>query len=278
MEGNEAPLPLEPGDYMSPSLSSRGDRLAIAFAEEGGSHDIWTVDLAAGRGSRLTTDGENSSPLWVDDDRAIVFWSERNGVRTLYRRAADGSGEDEPVLAGPHGRPYSTTPDGRWITTNHRSDIWLVPTHPELEPRPLLETAFLEGNAAFSPDGEWYAYGSDEAGIGREDVYLRRADGSGGRITVTSEGGEDMVWSADGRTLYYRTADRVRAVDVELGPRPRVGSARTLFSDHYVRSTARNSDLSPDGRRFIMISEVESARLRFVENWFAELERLTSGD
>ena len=118
---------MPPGDYQTPSLSRSGDRLAIAVAGDGQSSDIWIHDLGSGRRSRLTLEGENTSPVWVDDDRAIVFWSERGGVRRLYRRPVDGSRDAEPLIEQPHGRPVTTTPDGRFLVTNHTFDIWLVP-------------------------------------------------------------------------------------------------------------------------------------------------------
>ena len=149
---------MPPADYQTPSLSRAGDRLAVAMTEEGGSSNIWIYDLATDRRSRLTLEGENTSPVWVDDDRAIVFWSERGGLRRLYRRPVDGGSEAEPLLAQPYGRPVTTTPDGRFLATNQAFDIWLVPLAGGGEPTPLLRTEFVEGNPAFSPDGRWFAY------------------------------------------------------------------------------------------------------------------------
>ena len=38
-------------------------------------------------------------------------------------------------------------------------------------PFPVLETAFNETNAQFSPDGRWIAYQSDESG--RVEIYVQ---------------------------------------------------------------------------------------------------------
>ncbi|HEX2466244.1 MAG TPA: hypothetical protein VHR17_16600, partial [Thermoanaerobaculia bacterium] len=219
--------------------------------------------------SRLTLEGENTSPEWVDQDRAIVFWSERGGVRRLYRRPVDGSRDAEPLIEQPHGRPVTTTPDGRFLVTNHTFDIWLVPLDGGGEPRPLLRTEFVEGNASFSPDGRWFAYVSDEAGP--FEVYVRPVDGSSGRLVVSRGNTDDVIWSPAGDEIVYRSSGQVFAAPVEIatgGAAPRIGQPVALFADRFLLTTARDMDLSRDGRRLLMLAEVEPAKLDFFEHWF----------
>ncbi|HEX2465517.1 MAG TPA: protein kinase, partial [Thermoanaerobaculia bacterium] len=230
---------MPPADYHTPSLSHAGDRLAIAAADDGQSSDIWIHDLGSGRRSRLTLEGENASPVWVDDDRAIVFWSERGGVRRLYRRPVDGSSEAEPLLEQPHGRPVTTTPDGRFLATNNAFDIWLVPLDGTGEPTTLLRTEFVEGNPTFSPDGRWFAYISNEAGP--FEVYVRPIDGSSGRLVVSRGNTDDVIWSASGREIVYRSSGQVFAAPVEIatgGAAPRIGQPVALFADRFLLTTA----------------------------------------
>jgi serine/threonine-protein kinase len=261
---------LPPADYQTPSLSRSGDRLAIATAGDGESSDIWIHDLASGRRSRLTLEGENSSPVWIDEDRAIVFWSERGGVRRLYRRPVDGSREAEPLIDEPHGRPVTTTVDGRFVVTNHDFDAWLVPIDGSGGPRPLLRTEFVEGNATFSPDGRWFAYISDEAGP--FEVYVRPVDGSSGRLVVSRGSTDDVIWSARGDEIVYRSSGQVFVAPVELagGGEPRIGEPVALFPDRYLLTTARDMDLARDGR-LLMLAEVQPAKLDFFEHWFESL-------
>ena len=47
----------------------------------------------------------------------------------------------------------AVSPDGDWLTTNHRDDIWMVPIRGG-EPKALIQTPFVEGGANFSPDGQ----------------------------------------------------------------------------------------------------------------------------
>jgi serine/threonine-protein kinase len=63
-------------------------------------------------------------------------------------------------------------------------------------------TPFNEFNPAFSPDGRWLAYTSNESGT--SEVYVRPFPGSGGRWQVSTGGGAFPVWSRDGRELLFR--------------------------------------------------------------------------
>ena len=49
---------------------------------------------------------------------------------------------------------------------------------------------------------------------------------------------------------------------------PRIGQPVALFADRFLLTTARDMDLSRDGRRLLMLAEVEPAKLDFFEHWF----------
>ena len=67
--------------------------------------------------------------------------------------------------------------DGRFIAYTDRSsattaDIWVLPLFGDRKPFPVAQTAFNETLAAFSPDGRWVAYVTNEANQG--NVYVSR--------------------------------------------------------------------------------------------------------
>jgi serine/threonine-protein kinase len=147
------------------------------------------------------------------------------------------------------------------------------------EERPLLETAFNEHSPMFSPDGRWFAYGSDETG--REEVYLRPYPGVGGKRSISTDGGTEPLWAPNGRELFYRDGDKMMAVSIETDPELRVGSPEVLFEERFAithRADApRNYDVSRDGQRFLMVQTVDEptpTQLNVVLNWFEELKRL----
>ena len=78
-----------------------------------------------------------------------------------------------------------------------------------------LGAEFNETRAAVSLDGEWIAYESDRSG--RLEVYVERFPDLGDRQLVSTDGGQQPHWSADGRELFYLGApgaDRLMAVPV----------------------------------------------------------------
>ena len=144
----------------------------------------------------------------------------------------------------------------------------------------FLGTPFVEAFPAFSPDGRWLAYGSNESGT--VEVYVRPFPGPGGRWQVSAGGGLFPLWSRDGRELLFQTLDqRVMAVSYtakgeSFAPgKPRVWTETRLR----VSGTGSTYDLAPDGKRLAaMVADDASGEklpthLTFLLNFFDELRR-----
>ncbi len=136
-------------------------------------------------------------------------------------------------------------------------------------------------HAAFSPDGRWLAYGSNESG--RNEVYVRPFPGPGGKWQVSTDGGGWPTWSRSRRELSYRGEDGrilVAGYTVEgdsfSAEKPRVWSPGLVPQ----RGSGRTYDLHPDGERVAVLKalgdEAESRRDKVVliVNFFDELRRI----
>jgi serine/threonine-protein kinase len=198
---------------------------------------------------------------------------------------ADGSGTAEG-LTGNEGFqiPSSWSPDGKVLAFTVQGpttgwDIWLHSLDAEPKERPFLQTPANEGNAIFSPDGRWLAYVSDESG--RDEVYVRPVEGSGGKWQISTQGGGEPVWARSGKELFYRDGDKMMAVAVETKPQFTAGKPKLLFEGHYETSNytnyLRNYDVSLDSQHFLMVKageQVTSAtQISIILNWFEELKR-----
>ena len=62
---------------------------------------------------------------------------------------------------------------------------------------------------------QWLAYTSDESG--REEVYVQAFPALGQKTPVSTRGGQEPVWAANGRELFYRGEGYVMAVTMEAG-------------------------------------------------------------
>ena len=138
------------------------------------------------------------------------------------------------------------------------NDIWALPLNGDRKPFAVVQTAFEEKDAQFSPDGRWIAYQSNETG--QFEIYLQQFPGPGGRQRISTAGGAQVRWRRDGRELFYIALDgRLMAVPIRFasnGQAVDAGTPAPLFATH-VGGAVSGLDrqqyvVSPDGQRFLM--------------------------
>ena len=290
-EGREEPLPAPPRPYSYPRLSPDGTQVAVDV--RGAEGDIWVWHVARETLTRLTFDpGQDRFPLWSPDGRRIAFSSQRDGSGGVpFWQAADGTGQAERLAESSRQLfPTSFSPDGTRLLVygataegqDADDNIGIVSLGAESQVSPLVQTTFNERNGEVSPDGRWLAYESDESG--QNEIYVRPfPEVDGGRWQVSTGGGAFPLWAPNGRELFYRSDDALMGASIETGESFVAGNSTVLFEGQYAPSPGgRNYDVSPDGRRFLMLRETSSGsadqdpppRFIVVQNWFEELRRL----
>ena len=278
--GVESPTGASGREYAQPRLSPDGRRVVAAL--RGNSEDLWLIDLERGTSSRLTANSDTSFPVWTPDGRRLTLAAAKGGSYEIYWRPIDGSQPDELLLSGkwPY-YPFSWSRDGKTlayvsVSPTTLQDLYTLDVDKK-EARPFLETPFREGAPAFSPDGQWIAYVSDESG--RFEIYVRRFPGPGEKWPISTEGGNEPVWRRDGRQLFYRAGDTMMVVDIQSTPSFSAGRPRKLFDRVYERSIALwpNYDAAPDGERLLMVRRGSqpppATHVNVVLNWLDELRQ-----
>ena len=209
------------------------------------------------------------------------------GQVDLYWRAADGTGEPELLFrenqAGNF--PATISRDGKLLVFTRlqlddpQGDIWVLPLEGDRTAQPVVQTEANEFGGAFSPDGQWLAYTSDETG--QAEVYVKPYSESGGKRLVSPGGGVFPIWSRDGKELYYRRGNQVVVVRITTSPSFSASPPELLFEGDYIYSpyipVGPNYDVSSDSRRFLMVLNEQGrvpTRIQVVLNWFDELERI----
>jgi Tol biopolymer transport system component len=285
-DGTEQVLSAPARAYGYPRLSPDGQRVAVELDNQ-----IWMYDLARDTMTRFTFEGQaNQDPTWTPDGKRVAFRSNRESAQArLFWQMADGSGGLERLAAGEYQQnARAWSPDGQLLTYQENDpqtsrDIWVL-RMTDRKAEPFLKTQFTEGAQSFSPDGRWMVYVSDESG--RPEVYVQPYPGPGGKYQISTDGGLEPRWNPNGRELFYRSGNRMMAVDVSLQPGFTAGKPRVLFEGQYFTSvfplTGVSYDVSRDGQRFLMVKEFavqepgQSAapvQLNVVLNWFEELKR-----
>ena len=258
--------------YYRPRLSKDGQR--VLLWTQGLDRIVWIYDISRGTLQRLTFEGQSSRPIWSPDEQWVVYSSTGTaGAWNLFRRRADGSGAVEQLTTSEEGQQaYSWSPDGQHVAFWSR-DIWVL----ELDTgqaQPFVQTSAREAYPAFSPDGRWLAFTSDESG--REEVYVQPFPGPGPKVPISSEGGIYPVWGKTGQELFYRSGDAMVVAQITTEPQFAGRRPEVLFEAPDLEPT--HYDVTQDGQRFLMLQQIRQepvsppTQLDVVLNWFEELK------
>jgi serine/threonine-protein kinase len=279
--------------YGTARISPDGSRVAVDVRDE--TNDIWVWDLTRQTFTRVNREESlDSVPIWMPDGNRLVWASTRAGGNpNWYRMAADGTGTAERLTTATRTHfPTSITADGRTVLgfaagVGSMDLISVTISGPESELKPLIATPASEYGAELSPDGQWIAYHSGESG--EDQVYVRPYPNvDGGRWQVSNAGGTRPAWSRDGRELFYLNRDGFLtsvAVLPAAGGQFSAGLPAQILKTAYARGRTtlgldvRAYDVSPDGRRFLMLTEPPappvstlSPRIVVALNWGEELK------
>jgi dipeptidyl aminopeptidase/acylaminoacyl peptidase len=213
----------------------------------------------------------------------MVFSSVRQGRTDLYETKLGTPDSETPLaIAGldigkfaahwsPSGEQLAFVGGGRVIA---RSDVWTVSLTGARKAVPLADSAFIETQPRFSPDGRWMLYATNETG--RLELYARSYPGPGDKTPVSEGGGRYGLWRRDGAgyEIFFLTADnRLMAVSARAdGAGLHIGAARPLFAFAYRRGRLDGYPyaVSPDGQRIlanVLLDEATAPTVTLLVNW-----------
>jgi Tol biopolymer transport system component/predicted Ser/Thr protein kinase len=292
--GSTTPLRSTPAELANPRFSPDGRLLAMDIADR--SRDVWVYDWARDTLSRVTSDGaDNTAPVWSPDGRDLIFSSKRDTrlYYNLYVRHADGTGPFVRLTTANHHQiSASWHPSGKYFAYAEQSpdtnfDLMVLPLDGDSTtgwkagtPTPFLRTPSIEQEPAFSSDGRWLAYQSDESG--RVEVYVRPFPGGDRKWQISSAGGSYAVWSKTEHALYYTSPDWkiVKVPFTVTGDTFAPGKPQLWSPIQITPGIYRRFDLHPDGQRMAVARAVEdTARtdsMTLVFNLFDDLRRRTA--
>jgi len=277
------------GAALTPRFSPNGKLLAYAS-----SGDILVYDPTRAATTKLTfTGAPNRQPVWMPDNKHIVYGAAGGSDPGLWWVRSDASGQPQKLFASKDiMAPTSTTPDGRRVAFSvareSLSDIWTIPldlTDPD-HPKPGAAEPFLnepagQAGAAFSPDGRWMAYQSLK---GNPQIFVTPFPGgpARGKWLISNAGGRFPVWSQSRRELFYVSPDdRIMVVsysdkgDSFLPDKPRQWSPTPILNT----GIFWNFDVAPDGKRLAVLpidtgtEDKGNLHLTVLLNFFDELRR-----
>ena len=216
--------------------------------------DVWIRDGTRPVPTRLSLDTDiDESAVWSPDGLRVAWIGKRRNIQ--IRGAGAVLPEQTSATFDPPIQLWDWSRDGRYLLIGRRNlqtrdDLWVVPPTGGAEPSAYAAGSFSQTFGAFSPNGRWIAYASDESG--QSEIYIDSfpKPGTGTRIRVTTAGGTEPRWRGDGRALYFRRGSEVHVARLSLGqPALEVASLDRLFD---AGAPIRSFDVTPDGTRFLL--------------------------
>jgi hypothetical protein len=307
--GESAALSSEARTYSAPRASPDGSKVAVEVTDTDKHVHIWVMDARSGAATQLTFDSdEDRYPVWTSDSREVLYTAQRGKEFSLWRKAADGTGEARLVLKGTDAL-VATDVHGHTLVYQDRGageerDLFTLDLGGSGKPQQLLSTPDDEAGARISPDGVWIAYVSTPAKGGTPDrrIYVRPFPNAaaGGQRAISEGQGSGPVWSAKGDEIYYMIASRgiqLMAVKVSSTTSTITPTARrqlfTMQGRFDLTRTTRQLgyaaiyDVMPKSGELIAVlngtTESRSTpdgavatprQLHVVMNWFEELKKL----
>ncbi len=302
-QGKGTLTPVEPALSSTVKVSPDGKRAAV-LRNQGQKNDIWVVDLSTGGSNRFTFDSaQHGNPVWSPDGNQIAWQSRKEGGWEIYRKASNGSGNDELLFKTTKVSFMNLTDwsrDGRFILFQAtpsggqtKTDVFALPMGPgtsaDRQPIPVIQTPATEFGAYLSPDDRWIAYLSDESG--KQELYVQAfgpgtkpgAAPASGKWMVSKNGSAGLArWRNDGKELVYLNTDgAVMSVDVTADTAFHASLPKLLFQfPRSVLSMTNTpgaiSDATRDLQRFLITVPAQvNVRPEFtmVLNWQTSLKR-----
>jgi len=266
-------------EYPGDLVLSPDDALLVVGRVIGSEQDLWLKDLGSGVFSRLTrTSGAEQSPVWSPDSQRLAFVL-NEGSRTVSYVTTIGSAEPTMIGSHPSGsRMQDWTPDGLQLLAIQSGTVVLLTVPQDHAPagvtasQTVFKASYEVSQSKVAPGGGWVAYTSLESG--RPEVWVASLPTFTNRRQVSTNGGVQPVWRADGEELFFLGLDqKLSAVEVKAESTFQFGSARTLFQTEAGANPVFYSyDVARDGKRFLVSESVDRAALimeplHVVTNW-----------
>ena len=266
-----------PAPYHDIDVDPSGRRIAIERGDQKSVvPSIWLMDVASGQSSVLAAPAEGGgTPRWIPGTTDVIYSTFT--ARALVRQSTTSS--ESRSFPAPTAWMTDVSPDGRtalFLTSRPGTgeDVLQVALEADGGLSPFLAGPMGERSAVISPDAQWVAYASDESG--RSEVSVEAYPGRGRKQVVSSGGGHQPQWSADGRTLYYLTDDSAfvaaaverRGGSLSFSPR-RLFRLPAIVNLNDVRQTY---EPLRDGTFLVILKrdEVAQGSLRVGLNWAAQ--------
>jgi serine/threonine-protein kinase len=278
-------LPLAP--YEHPRLSPDGKQIAVG-SDDQQTAIVWVYGTTGTTARRqLTFGGRNRFPIWSADSTRVAFQSNRDGDLAIFWQRADGTGSAERLTRPDKDVahiPQAWSPAGDRLLVDvvsgrgHSLSVFSMLDR-KLEPFDGVRSAAML-SAAFSPDGRFVSYDSNEfsEASALTRLYVQPFPATGAKYVIPL--GIHAVWSHDGKKLFSQRRAGMAVVDITTRPAFAFGNPVEFVRPFLSAGpeTTTNFDITADDRFLAVINagqgDLSSApQVDVVLNWLEDLKQ-----
>jgi tricorn protease len=191
----------------------------VSDRDGNGLTNIWRVSESGGNADKVTTfkTGDVRWPAISSDGRVIVFehdfgiWKLDVNSKRATQIKLDIDAETQENLTeaqsfSSEADDYDLAPSSRRVAFSIHGEIFTAPVE-EGDLKQLTDGAARDRNVAYSPDGKWLSYISDQSG--REELYVVPVDGSAPPQQITDIDALKFGynWSPDSKDIAFAASD-----------------------------------------------------------------------
>jgi len=191
--------------------------------------DLWKIKVPSGQPERIALE--------------LAFDPKENTVEYL---ATDGRADG-----------FARSPKGEALAVDYHGEIFIVPTEEGIgEMRQVTSSPWRDRFQAYSPDGKYLAYVSDESL--EEEIWLYELQsGKRRKLTAHESTKGAFVWSPDAKAIAFSAANKLFLIDIpsgavhELEERPGGQTVHEFSPDsRWLVLTLRDEDANADVHLF----------------------------
>jgi tricorn protease len=199
----------------------------VSDRDGNGLTNIWRVSESGGKADRITTfkTGDVRWPSISADGRVIMFehdfgiWKLDVASKKATPVSLNIDAETADNLAdiqsfNSEADDFDLAPSSRRIAFSIHGEIFTAPVE-EGDIKQVTESSARDRNVAYSPDGKWLSYVSDQSG--REEIFVVAVDGSGQAQQLTDLDAlkNSYTWSPDSKSIaFVASDDKLRTLNV----------------------------------------------------------------
>jgi serine/threonine protein kinase len=227
----------------------------------------WMLDFGSKAFSKLPLELLNTQAVFTSGLEAVIYVNNAGHLKKYSFQ--NGAIEDFGTVQTEYAWPVDVTPQGEVVLVAQRpqtgNDVTWMTLYPLSEMHDVVATPRDELGSKLSPNGKWLPYCFDENGVTNLSVAAFPAGRP--QWQLTTAGGCQPSWSADGHELFFVSGNKVYAIPVKDPNNFKPVPPQELFE---IPTDITGGEMMPDGKHFLGFRATGTTRggeINVIVNW-----------